>query len=43
MYNNTLMPISGGFAITGTLALCIIYWAEKGRVEENIPVEGSAA
>ena len=34
MYNNTLMPISGGFVITGTLALCLMYWAEKGRVEE---------
>lgn len=36
MYNNTLMPISGGFAIMGTLALCLMYWAEKGRIEEQV-------
>ncbi|TYL48331.1 multidrug effflux MFS transporter [Marinomonas sp. IMCC 4694] len=35
MYNNTLMPISGGFVIMGSLAIAIMYWAEKGRVEEN--------
>ena len=32
MYNNTLIPISSGFMIMGTLAVCIIYWAEKGRL-----------
>ncbi|MBR7890287.1 multidrug effflux MFS transporter [Marinomonas sp. A79] len=32
MYNNTLLPISGSFIITGALALCMMYWAEKGRV-----------
>ncbi|RBP85817.1 Bcr/CflA family efflux MFS transporter [Marinomonas rhizomae] len=36
MYNNTLLPISGGFIIMGSLAVCIMYWAEKGRVEEVV-------
>ncbi len=33
MYDNTLIPLSSGFMIMGTLALCIMYWAEKARVE----------
>ncbi|BFM47840.1 multidrug effflux MFS transporter [Marinomonas sp. THO17] len=31
IYDNTLIPISGGFVITGSLALCIMLWAEKGQ------------
>uniref|UniRef100_A6VVW1 Bcr/CflA family efflux transporter n=1 Tax=Marinomonas sp. (strain MWYL1) TaxID=400668 RepID=A6VVW1_MARMS len=42
MYNNTLMPISGGFVIMGSLAVCIMYWAEKGRVEEEIEEPNTA-
>lgn len=42
MYNNTLMPISGGFVIMGSLAVCIMYWAEKGRVEEEIEEQSAA-
>lgn len=34
MYNNTLIPISAGFVIMGSAALCIMYWAEKGRLKE---------
>ncbi|ETX11367.1 bicyclomycin resistance protein [Marinomonas ushuaiensis DSM 15871] len=29
MYNNTLVPVSSGFMVMGTLALCLMYWAEK--------------
>ncbi|RCX07790.1 multidrug effflux MFS transporter [Marinomonas foliarum] len=43
MYNNTLMPISGGFVIMGSLAICIMYWAEKGRVEEVTEEESVVA
>jgi len=42
MYNNTLMPISGGFVIMGSLAICLMYWAEKGRVEEVIEEQNAA-
>jgi len=42
MYNNTLLPISGGFVIMGTLALCLMYWAEKGRVEEEVEEQSAA-
>lgn len=31
LYNNTLIPITVGFIIVGTLALGIILWAEKGQ------------
>jgi len=31
MYNNTLVPVSSGFTVMGTLALCLMFWAEKGR------------
>lgn len=43
MYNNTLMPISGGFVIMGSLAIGIMYWAEKGRVEEVTEEENAVA
>lgn len=43
MYNNTLMPISGGFVIMGSLAICIMYWAEKGRIEEVIEETSATA
>ncbi|MEO9655368.1 multidrug effflux MFS transporter [Marinomonas sp.] len=33
MYNTTLIPMSTGFMTMGALALIIIYWAEKGRLE----------
>ncbi|MDB4837339.1 multidrug effflux MFS transporter [Marinomonas sp.] len=33
MYNNTLIPMSAGFIIMGSIAVGIMYWAEKGRVE----------
>jgi DHA1 family bicyclomycin/chloramphenicol resistance-like MFS transporter len=42
MYNNTLIPISGGFVIMGSLAVCIMYWAEKGRVEEVVEEPNAA-
>ncbi len=32
MYNNTLVPVSSGFMVMGTLALCLMFWAEKGRL-----------
>ncbi|MGJ8647022.1 MAG: multidrug effflux MFS transporter [Marinomonas colpomeniae] len=31
IYNNTLVPVSSGFTVMGTLALCLMFWAEKGR------------
>lgn len=38
MYNNTLIPIASGFVILGFMALCIMLWAEKGRIEENVEI-----
>ncbi|MBU2965889.1 multidrug effflux MFS transporter [Amphritea sp. 2_MG-2023] len=35
MYDNTLIPMTTGFALFGTLALGIMYWAEKGRIEDE--------
>jgi DHA1 family bicyclomycin/chloramphenicol resistance-like MFS transporter len=31
MYNNTLVPVSSGFMMMGILALCLMFWAEKGH------------
>ncbi|GAB3482146.1 multidrug effflux MFS transporter [Marinomonas epiphytica] len=36
LYNNTLIPIAGGFFLMGLLALCIIFWAEKKPTEATI-------
>ena len=35
MYNNTLVPISGGFVIMGSIAACLMYWAEKGNFKKE--------
>ncbi|MBJ7538892.1 multidrug effflux MFS transporter [Marinomonas transparens] len=43
LYNNTLIPVSAGFMIMGALALCLIYWAEKGRIEEISEIENVTA
>ncbi|KZN13707.1 multidrug effflux MFS transporter [Marinomonas sp. TW1] len=42
LYDNTLIPISAGFVIMGSLALAIMFWAEKGRIED-LPEVGSAS
>ncbi len=33
LYDNTLIPISTGFLITGILSLLAMLWAEKGKVD----------
>lgn len=41
MYDNTLIPIASGFTLSGVIALGIMYWAEKGRLEElTLPFRG---
>ena len=35
MYDNSVMPIASGFALCSTLSLGIMYWAEKGRIEDE--------
>ncbi|MDO6563795.1 multidrug effflux MFS transporter [Amphritea sp. 1_MG-2023] len=35
MYDNTLIPMTTGFALFGTIALGIMYWAERGRIEDG--------
>ncbi len=35
MYDNSLIPIASGFTLFGAIALGIMYWAEKGRIEET--------
>ena len=42
MYNNTLIPISGGFVLMGSLALIIMLWAEKGRMVDSDSIEGAS-
>ncbi|TDO98847.1 multidrug effflux MFS transporter [Marinomonas balearica] len=35
MYDNSLIPLCVGFSCLGSLALCLVIWAEKGRKKDT--------
>jgi DHA1 family bicyclomycin/chloramphenicol resistance-like MFS transporter len=31
MFDGTVLPLVGGFALLGSLAVALMYWTERGR------------
>jgi len=40
LFDGTVLPLVGGFALLATLALSLMYWTERGRQDE-LAIEGS--
>ena len=39
LYNNTLVPLSTGFAILGAIALFIMIWVERGQSNDDVETD----